>query len=91
MTDTKSPRIPQFQSVEEEAAFWDTHDVTAYLDELKPVEARFTRGLSESMTIRFDADTAVELRKQAQEKGIGPTTLVRMIVKEQLRGNNKQP
>lgn len=34
--NTKS-RIPAFASREEEAAFWDIHDITRYLDELKPV------------------------------------------------------
>lgn len=33
-------RIPAFASREEEAAFWDTHDITEYLDELKPVAMR---------------------------------------------------
>jgi hypothetical protein len=31
-------RIPEFKSREEEAAFWDTHDFTDYLDEMKPVK-----------------------------------------------------
>lgn len=34
-------RIPQFHSREEEAGFWDTHDVTDYLDDLRRGEVRF--------------------------------------------------
>ena len=33
-------RIPAFKSVEEEAAFWDTHDVTDYPEESRPVRFR---------------------------------------------------
>lgn len=33
----KKIKIPQFKS-EEEAKFWDTHSVTDFLDELKPVK-----------------------------------------------------
>jgi hypothetical protein len=36
---TKHPlhsQIPEFATREEEAEFWDSHDVTDYLDELKP-------------------------------------------------------
>ncbi len=79
-------RIPEFASREEEARWWDTHDITDYLDELKPVKVRFAKNLSEGITIRFDPETMQELRAQAQEKGIGPTTLIRMWVKERIQG-----
>ena len=78
-------RIPEFASREEEARFWDTHDVTDYLDELKPIKVRFAKNLSEGITIRFDPETMRELRTQAQDKGIGPTTLIRMWVKERIQ------
>ncbi len=77
--------IPEFTSREEEAAFWDTHDVTEYLDELKPVEVRFANKLSEGMTVRFDPETSAELRAIAKEQGIGPTTLMRMWILERLK------
>lgn len=31
-------RIPAFASLAEEAAFWDSHDITDFLDESRPVE-----------------------------------------------------
>ena len=31
-------RIPSFANVEEEAAFWDTHDFTDFAEELSPVQ-----------------------------------------------------
>jgi len=31
------PKIPKFKSDEEAAKFWDTHDSTDYLDELKVI------------------------------------------------------
>jgi hypothetical protein len=37
-----------------------------------------------NLTIRFDERTLVELRKLANEKGMGVTTLVRMWVLERL-------
>lgn len=38
---------------------------------------------SQGITVRFQSDTLVELRRRAARKGIGATTLVRMLV---LRG-----
>lgn len=36
--EQKKSRIPEFKSIEEEAEFWDTHDITDFLDELEPAE-----------------------------------------------------
>ena len=84
-------RIPQFNSREEEAAWWDSHDITDYLDELKPVRVRFARNLSEGLTVRLDPQTMQELREQARRQGIGPTTLIRMWVMERLRAEAGPP
>ena len=81
---TKEP-LPDFQSREEMAKFWDTHDFTDYMDEFKPVKVRFAKNLSEGITIRLDAETLTELRNRAKDKGIGPTTLVRMWILDHLK------
>lgn len=79
-------KIPDFQSREEEAAFWDTHDFTEFLDETRPVKLRVGRQLSEGLTIRLDRHDREELERRAMEQGIGPSTLVRMWIRERLRG-----
>ena len=78
-------RIPEFAGREEEAAFWDTHDIADYQDELKTVRARVARNLSEGITIRLDRETLAELRSRAKEQGIGPTTLARMWILQHLK------
>ena len=83
-------RIPQFRTREEEAAWWDTHDITDYLDELQPVKVRFAKNLSEGLTVRLDPKTMQELRERAKRQGIGPTTLIRMWVMERLRAEAAQ-
>jgi predicted DNA binding CopG/RHH family protein len=84
-------RIPQFSSREEEAAWWDSHDITDYLAELKPIRVRFAKNLSEGLTVRLDPQTMHELRERAKRQGIGPTTLIRMWVMERLRAEAGQP
>ena len=81
----KKEPIPDFKSYEEEADFWDTHDLTDYWDEFKPVKVRFAKNLSAGINIRLDPDTLAQVRHIAHEKGIGPTTLIRMWVLEQLK------
>lgn len=77
--------IPEFQSIEEEAAFWDTHETTDFEAAFKPVKVRFAKRLSEGLHIRLDWASSQELRSIAAEKGVGPSTLARMWVLEHLR------
>ena len=87
----KKRRIPEFATREEEAAFWDTHDVSDYWDDFKPARARFAKQLSEGITIRLDPETLARLRSLASEMGIGPTTLARIWILEHLRQVPRSP
>jgi len=78
-------RIPEFRSREEEAQWFDAHDMADYQDEYNTVRARFAQNLSEGLNIRLDKETLATLRAKAHEQGIGPTTLVRMWILERLR------
>lgn len=77
--------IPAFNSYEEEAAFWDTHDFTDFQDETQPVQVRSTRGLTESMQLRLDVEIDRELERFAREQGIGKSTLARQWLTERVR------
>lgn len=77
-------RIPSFANVEEEAAFWDTHDFTDFLDESTPVRVAVDQALAERLTIRLDQEDRRALARRARKLGIGPSTLARMWLKERL-------
>ena len=81
----KRKTIPEFKSREEEAKFFDTHDMADYQHEFKTVKVKFAKNLSEGITVRFDKVTIEKLREIAHEKGVGPTTLARMWIMDQLR------
>ena len=86
---SKPASIPEFATIKEEAAFWDTHSTADYENEFRPVRARFAKRLSSGVTIRLDPETLQQLRALAHERGIGPTTLIRMWVLERLRQKEK--
>ena len=78
-------RIPSFANRDEEAAFWDTHDLTEFEGvELQPVEVMLGGELAKRLTVRLDQDDRNELQRRAKALGVGPSTLVRMWVKERL-------
>ena len=78
-------KIPDFANREEETLFWETHDFTEFLDETQPVRLRVGKNLTQGLTVRLDREDREELEQWASEQGIGPSTLVRMWIKEQLR------
>ncbi|HZS02168.1 MAG TPA: CopG family antitoxin [Chloroflexota bacterium] len=79
-------RIPEFTSVQEEAAWWDSHDAADYQDELRTVPVRAAKKLSEGITVRLDADSLAALRARARQTGVPPATLARQWLLECLRG-----
>lgn len=78
-------RIPEFKDREAEAEFWDTHDFGDFWDETEPVEIKFSKNLTENLTVRLSSSALALLRREASEKGVGPSTLARMWIVEHLR------
>lgn len=77
--------IPAFNTYEEEAEFWDTHSTADVASETQPVKVRSTRGLSENVQVRFDAESDRGLEMLAKQRGMKKATLIRMWVLERLR------
>jgi hypothetical protein len=78
-------RIPDFSSRDEEAAWWDSHSIVDYLDELEPVKLKFAKNLSSPIAVRLDPNDRAQLTKLANDQGVGTSTLIRMWVKERLK------
>ena len=81
---TPRSKIPRFKSLEEEAVFWETHDSTEFEDEFKEVRVRVAKPLAHILAVRLDAKTIDLLAAVGRKKGIGPSTLARMWLLEQL-------
>ena len=83
MTQKKS-RIPKFKNRQQLAQFWDTHDVTDYMDQLKPVRLKFDLGKPKEETVMFRLDTEVKyyLTRLARNKGLSTSSLLRMWIME---------
>jgi hypothetical protein len=72
--------LPRFSSVEEEAAFWDTHSSADY--EWEVLELEIAPALEHVLSVRLDQQTFHKLSAIARKKGIGVSTLARMWVLE---------
>lgn len=82
MSQTK---IPQTDSIEEMAHFWDTHDLTDFQAELEEMPGPvFERKEGAVLTIHLQPQEAEAIKRIAKAKGIRQTTLVRQWVLEKI-------
>ena len=85
MKPNKDP-IPGNVSREELAQFWDTHDISDYVDQMKPVQLQASSKFSRGVTVLFDPQTVATIKMRATKVGVKPATLIRMWVLERLQG-----
>jgi predicted DNA binding CopG/RHH family protein len=71
-------QVPKFASEAEEAEFWETHDVTEFLDDLPRESVTAHRG--QVISVRVSQDDLDALKRLAAENGIGYTTVARMLI-----------
>ena len=77
--------IPQMDSIEELAKFWDTHDLTDFQDELEEVAASvFERKENAALTIRLQPSELEAVGRIAEAQGIKQTDLVKQWVLEKI-------
>jgi len=78
-----SPKIPQTDSIEELARFWDTHDLTDFGDELEEVtEPVFEH--SAVVKIHLEPQEIDAVKEVATNKGIGSAELMREWILEKI-------
>ena len=76
-------KLPQLDSIEALARFWDTHDLTDFEDELEEVlEPVFERGTA--VTIRLQPEEAEAVKEIAASKGLLDADLIYQWVREKL-------
>ena len=82
--------IPEFKSREEEANFWDTHDVADYWDDFKPVDIEFhlEKPKEENIVVRVQKPIKDRLERIARGKGLNISSLTRMWIMEKLQATH---
>ena len=77
------PKLPQTDSIQELAQFWDTHDLTDFEDQLEEVtEPVFER--SSLVKVQFEEQDIERVKEVARIRGIQYTDLIREWVLEKV-------
>ena len=81
--------IPGFKSTQEEAAFWDTHDVGEYLNDFNrvDVELQLEKPKEENIVVRVQKPIKDRLERIARRKGLNISSLTRMWIMEKLQSS----
>jgi hypothetical protein len=87
----KKARLPNTDSIQALAEFWDTHDLTDFEDNLEDVaEPVFVRGAAVKVPLESGEVEAIEQMPQA--KGVSREELIRgWVLQELARGNKGRP
>ena len=82
----KARKIPETDSVEELARFWDAHDLTDFEDQLENVPKRvFERKRETVIPVRLRRQEVEKVKRVAKTRGVREATLLRQWVREKLR------
>ena len=76
MATPRKSKMPRFHSDQEERDFWARHSVEEFAEELIAIRPPRT----EQIAVRLYKDDLQALRSLAAERGVGHTTLARMVL-----------
>lgn len=82
----KSKKLPDMSNwtAKEIHEFWKTHSSADYWDQTEEVEVEVTRHPRRPVSIKLSEQDVQALKRIAQKRGLGYTTLLRIWIKERL-------
>jgi predicted DNA binding CopG/RHH family protein len=81
----KGQRLPDTDSIQELARFWDTHDLTDFEPDLEEVgEPVFVRSKGASLTVDLPRRDVQRVKQIAKSRGVKETTMLREWILERL-------
>lgn len=80
--------IPQTDSIEELAAYWDSHDLTDVEDQLEEVPGKVFQRSLDSVAVPLTPAEREALQRIAAARGLGEAAIIYEWVKESSSGPN---
>jgi pyrroloquinoline quinone (PQQ) biosynthesis protein C len=79
----KKARLPKTDSIKKLAAFWDSHDLTDFAEELEEVaEPVFVRRTA--IKVPLEAHEAEAVERMAEAKGVSREELIRTWIRQKV-------
>jgi len=83
--------IPQFETEEQEAEYWDSHSPLDLATEPKAQKVRVRGVKDRPITVRLDSESRSKLDRLAAKQGLGPSSFARLILMSVIEQRSKLP
>ena len=83
--------VPQFETEEQEAEYWDSHSPLELAAEPKAQKVRVRGVKDRPITVRLDSESRSKLDRLAAERGLGPSSFARLILMSVIEQGGKLP
>ncbi|MFZ5910139.1 MAG: CopG family antitoxin [Chloroflexota bacterium] len=80
-----SKSIPEMDSYEEIAEFWDTHSLADYWDQTEPAMFEISPELHRRYLVAVEPDLLNRLRQAAFARGVSTESLINLLLEQRLR------
>jgi len=76
--------IPEMNSYEEIAEFWDTHSLADYWDQTEPASFEISPELHRRYLVAVEPDLLGRLRQAARMRGVSTESLINLLLEQRL-------
>jgi len=83
--------MPQFETEEQEAEYWDSHSPLDFAAEPKAQQVRVRVVKDRPITVRLDSESRSKLDRLAAKQGLGPSSFARLILMSVIEQGGKLP
>ncbi len=81
---TSAEKIPELNSYEEMADFWDEHSLTDYWDQTEPAEFEIAETARRRYLVAVDFDILRRVQKLAGKRGLSAESLINLLLEQRL-------
>lgn len=85
MEENESRQIPDMNSYDEIAEFWDTHSLADYWDQTEPAEFEISQDLRRRFLVAVDPGVLKRIQRVARMRGLSTESLVNLLLEQRLR------
>src|SRR5262247_1793357 len=78
-------RIPPFNSYEEMAEFWDTHNLADYWDQTEPAAFEVAPEAWRRYLVAVDREVLARVQRLARSRGVSSESLVNLLLEQRLQ------
>ncbi len=82
MNDSKT--IPELNSYQEIAEFWDTHSLADYWEQTEPAEFEISPNARRRYLVTVDPELLARIRRIAYNRGLSTESLVNLFLEQRL-------